>query len=239
MKDGFERTGLYPFSPKLLRSTVDPNLQLQEGISSEAEQCYEEIHDMLRNRLNASVDKTASCLIQIKQILHGGSTGSIIATEFHEHLLRSAPKEKRKEKDSRLSTDNGRVLIDETYILGKQEQLLNSKKKAASKGLKNRKRNLSVLDKAADIVVPVMDKAVDIVVPVLKKIPDILLPAQMNVFARIASVMRNKAKDTDINPPARKARANKIATCKSDEAVITPQRQSIPAKARKTRAKKL
>ena len=173
--------------------------------------------------------------MEIKQILHGGSTGSIIAKEFHRHLLRSAPEKKRKEKDSRLSTDNKRVLTDETYILGKQEQLLNSEKKAANKCLKNRKRNLPVLDKAVDIILPVLNKAPDIV------------PVQINVFARIASVIRNAGKDNavvgvnemkvlDKVTQARKLRVKKTEISDSNSAVTTPH--PVPTKARKTRAKK-
>ena len=223
LKHGFEQTGIFPFSPHLLRSTVKPHLQLQDSSSTQADECYNDIAQILRDRLLAGDDKTETCLAQIKHVLQGGSMGSVIATEFHRHLLRSAPQKKRKEKDSRLSTDNGKVLTDQTYILAKQNQLLNNKKKAAKKSLSNRKRN-----------VPAQDKVHETALPVQKK----------KSSARLSSVKKNQAeagpvKDTksdevsnDETPlSARKTRAKKAASIGSSQKMILP-------KPRRSRAKK-
>ncbi|GAU92013.1 hypothetical protein RvY_04163 [Ramazzottius varieornatus] len=65
----------------------------------------------------------------------GKPTASVIAREFHGHLLKAAPKKKRMMKDSRLDTSHGLALVHSGYISLKADKI------RASKEAKTKKRN--------------------------------------------------------------------------------------------------
>ncbi|GAV03706.1 hypothetical protein RvY_14095 [Ramazzottius varieornatus] len=75
------------------------------------------------------------------------SVGSVVALEFHKNLLRSAPQEKRREKDSRLDVSNGRILTESTHISAKKAAIEKNREKV--KGLRNGKRNIEVVEESA------------------------------------------------------------------------------------------
>ncbi|GAU98096.1 hypothetical protein RvY_09285 [Ramazzottius varieornatus] len=137
LKDGFGKTGIYPFSPELLRDTVDSNLESgPEEVSEELESQYQEIRRILQKKLSISEDKTNTCILQIKQVILGEPTASVIAREFHGHLPKAAPKKKRMMKDSRMDTSHGLALVHSGYISLKADKI------RASKESKTKKRTI-------------------------------------------------------------------------------------------------
>ncbi|GAV00573.1 hypothetical protein RvY_11400 [Ramazzottius varieornatus] len=82
-----------------------PNLPVDEDEDEDQEVIarkyhYGEISKFLQESLGLDEDKTRTCLIQIKQIVQRASAAQVIATDFHAHLLKAAPKRKRQLKDS-------------------------------------------------------------------------------------------------------------------------------------------
>ncbi|GAV05115.1 hypothetical protein RvY_15291 [Ramazzottius varieornatus] len=145
MREGFRKTGIFPFDAELLRGTVNPNLEVLEEVEVGIDLHFADIARILREKIGLNDDKTTSCLLEIKKIVTGQSAGSVVALEFHKNLLRSAPQKKRREKDSRLDVSNGRILTERTYISTKKAAIAKNKEKA--KGLRNRKRNIEAVEK--------------------------------------------------------------------------------------------
>ena len=106
---------------------------------------------MLQNKLSLNDDQVKSCILSIKQAVHGLPASCIVAAEFHKSLLSAAPQKKRKDKDSRLSTVNGRVLTEQSYILAKEEAMRKAKENASVKNKQGRKRKLAEVTNGADI----------------------------------------------------------------------------------------
>ncbi|GAV08458.1 hypothetical protein RvY_18142 [Ramazzottius varieornatus] len=147
MKEGFRKTGMYPFDAELLRGTVNPRLEVVEHNEAQSEEYFADIAKILREKIRLSEDKTTSCLLEIRKIMTGESVGSVVAVQFYKNLLRSAPQKKRREKDSRLDVSNGRILTESAYISTKKAAM--EKNKAKAKGLRNRKRNIQALEESA------------------------------------------------------------------------------------------
>ncbi|GAU89115.1 hypothetical protein RvY_01706 [Ramazzottius varieornatus] len=146
LKDGFEKTGIYPFSPELLRDTVDSNLESgPEEVSEEIESQYQQIRRILQERLSISEDETNTHILQIKQVISGKPTASVIAREFHGYLLKAAPKKKRMMKDSRLDTSHGLALVHSGYISLKADKI------RASKEAKTKKSNDTAVNRTPAI----------------------------------------------------------------------------------------
>ena len=65
----------------------------------------------------------------------------------------------KSERKSTLSTDTGRVVTDQSFILAKQEQLQKSKKMAAETGLKNQKYIGPALQKITEMSLRLQEKS--------------------------------------------------------------------------------
>ncbi|GAV03904.1 hypothetical protein RvY_14269 [Ramazzottius varieornatus] len=144
LKHGFELTGIFPFSSDVLRATVDPNLPVDEDEDEDQEVIareyhYGEISKILQESLGLDEDKTRTCLIQIKQIVQRASAAQVIATDFHAHLLKAAPKKKRQLKDSRLDPKHGLALTRSEFIRVKLDAIRKAKEQKAKTKKQNKK----------------------------------------------------------------------------------------------------
>ncbi|GAU92628.1 hypothetical protein RvY_04683 [Ramazzottius varieornatus] len=96
-------------------------------------------------KLSISEDRTNTCILWIKQVISGKLTASVIAREFHGHLLKAAPKKKRMIKDSRLDTSHGLALVHSGYISLKADKIRTSKE------AKTKKRNDTAVNRTPAI----------------------------------------------------------------------------------------
>ena len=141
LKDGFEKTGIFPFSSDILRNTVDPQLKLAEDYSDDHREIYADIASMLQNKLSLKDDQVKSCILSIKQAVHGLPVSCIVAAELHKSLLSAAPQKKRKKKT------RGCLQL----ILAKEEAMRKAKENALVKNKQGRKRKLAEVTNGADI----------------------------------------------------------------------------------------
>jgi hypothetical protein len=157
LKDGFQKTGLFPFSPGIIESTVKP-VSKSSVVSPST---YSPQKKQLRNALadmNLSVSDINAVVSDAERKARGVSVAYDLADTLRSTLLQHNPPKQKRTKDVRLNTDAGLLLTESSVVLalGEKKAVTAEKKKRSAEKLANRRALEPVCQAASrsELIVP-------------------------------------------------------------------------------------
>ena len=121
LKSGFQRCGIFPFSPDIIRNTVqshhEPEKMMRQIRQQEQEQDFEPMFELLRTRYGVTSDVDLNDFkeyLLLKQL--GLTSGTALASAVQKTLFGEAPQKNRRVKNSHLSTEAGALVTSTEFI---------------------------------------------------------------------------------------------------------------------------
>ena len=132
LRDGFKKTGIFPYDPDIISAGVtvpakldELSLSLPPTWSPQKRKFREALHEM-----NISDELADRMWSDAERAARGESIGSEIAKSFAKALLSTHTKKQKRVKDQRFSTDHGLVMTSEHVKALEAKGLLGKKKTA-------------------------------------------------------------------------------------------------------------
>ncbi|GAU91851.1 hypothetical protein RvY_04030 [Ramazzottius varieornatus] len=120
LKSGFQKCGLYPFSPNVIRSTVksynDPTVSNSGKSTQEISQDFTALFEVLRSQHHISSESDLQDFKEFTLLKQRGITPEVVlASALQKTLMGAAPTKQRRAKDEHLSTESGALVNEATW----------------------------------------------------------------------------------------------------------------------------
>ncbi|GAV03044.1 hypothetical protein RvY_13527 [Ramazzottius varieornatus] len=141
LQSGFAKTGLFPFSPEVIRQTVklhhDPQI-IERGIRREIQQDFGPLINILKDQYNISAEKDLEDIKEFIQLKQKGITpGAVLANVMQKDLFGEAPKKQRRQVNRQLNTEPGALITGPEFVAELEKE---DEKKKAEKAAVEAKR---------------------------------------------------------------------------------------------------
>ena len=124
LRNGFKKTGLFPFGPEVILGTTISAGRCDE-IASLPVQSFSPQKRKLREvmeEMNVPDQSIDSVISQTVRLARGHTAGYEIAHSLHQALLEASPPKKRRTKDHSFSTESGLILTSPPAIAAVTDQ---------------------------------------------------------------------------------------------------------------------
>ncbi|GAV03869.1 hypothetical protein RvY_14238 [Ramazzottius varieornatus] len=120
LKSGFQKCGLYPFSPNVIRSTVksynDPTVSNSRKSTQEISQDFTALFEVLRSQHHISSESDLQDFKEFTLLKQRGITPEVVlASAVQKTLMGAAPTKLRRAKNEHLSTESGALVNEATW----------------------------------------------------------------------------------------------------------------------------
>ena len=137
LPSGFRVTGIFPFSPEIVRDSVHKSVE--EPNYSEYSAPMELIASILRNSMQLGEEKTEACLEAIVNIASDFQyLAKTIRVAAEKSIIAPKPKKIRRLKDQRLALEKGVLCLESGFVSGMRDIV--AAKKAAAETKKSGKK---------------------------------------------------------------------------------------------------
>ncbi|GAU97219.1 hypothetical protein RvY_08554 [Ramazzottius varieornatus] len=141
LQSGFAKTGLFLFSPEVIRQTVklhhDPQI-IERGIRREIQQDFGPLINILKDQYNISAEKDLEDIKEFIQLKQKGITpGAVLANVMQKDLFGEAPKKQRRQVNRQLNTEPGALITGPEFVAELEKE---DEKKKAEKAAVEAKR---------------------------------------------------------------------------------------------------
>ncbi|GAU91282.1 hypothetical protein RvY_03568 [Ramazzottius varieornatus] len=120
LKSGFAKTGMFPFSPDVIRKTVkahhDPKA-FTRGIRGRVEQDFGPLFPLLKSQFNLTTEKDLGDIKELIILKQKGITpGAVLANSVQKTLFGEAPVKQRREKNKHLCLESGALTTQPSFV---------------------------------------------------------------------------------------------------------------------------
>ena len=137
LKSGFQKCGLFPFCPDVIRRTVkshhEPGKVAREIRQHEQQQDFEPLWDVLRTKYSITSETGLNYFkeqVLLQQL--GLSSGTVLAAAVQKALFSDAPEKKRRVKNSHLSTEAGALVTSSDFVTALETHVTQRQEKKAA-----------------------------------------------------------------------------------------------------------
>ena len=162
LKSGFQKSGLFPFDPQVIRTTVkvrhcpDSPMTTAESAAKDYQSSFENLVQTLNAEFGITEEKDQHDVMEyIKLKQRGVTPGAVLASSLQASLFAAAPKKARREKNEHLNLDAGGLTHEEIFQSEQAKKRADVKAKNATKAA-NRKAKASRVEQQEDLTAPVV-----------------------------------------------------------------------------------